>query len=201
MPPNDHDAVMPYIAEHRRLTGAFQVSGVDQDFFDQTVYWTVALRPYAGVTHGRSTLTCPLAPLSLSLIVSDEDNAPINMPPGAVRPSMYTYSTALFTGPALWREHEPVVGPSQLGPVRAALIRHPSQKTMFFERFGAHLARRPPKSAVDAHAVPVTIALADGSAMVVAPDGLPPPIANPFYPGGPGAPLLHTRDGALGRDF
>lgn len=198
----DHDDRLPYVARHRRLNGAFEIGGWDFGFFEQTHYWTPALYPYAGIEHGGpNPLNCPMARGGWSLITWHGELYPSQFPDGTVTWSGYGYSTALFTGPALWWEHDPIVNASQLGPARASLVQFPAQKAMFYERRGLHLhlSRRPPGE--EPTGIPITVSMMDGSAFVAQPHNLPAPVPNPFYPGYSPGPLENTRDGALGRDF
>jgi len=199
----DHQGVLPQVGE-AQLTRSFSNAGFWMNYFDQQMFWPIALRGYAAAPDDPHELSCPYADYP---VVEDETELDTQFPERAVLPVAYWYSSALFTRAQLWRESDPIVDGSQLLPVRISEVAHPSAKAAFFEIFGVHRVGGQPYAAFGAdfdeqnrpfYRVPVS--LVDGSASLKTRTELPGPVANPFYDGDPPT-LTNTRDGFLGRDF
>jgi prepilin-type N-terminal cleavage/methylation domain-containing protein len=199
----DHRGRLPQVGEPR-LTRSFSNEGYWMNYFDQQMFWPIALRGYAAAPNDPRELTCPYTEIP---VIEREEEFDSQFPEGAVLPVVYWYSSALFTRAALWRETAPVVDASQLLPVNISEVAHPSAKAAFYELAGRHRLVEPPLAPFgedfDEHIRPyyrVPVALVDGSAALKSRTELPGPVANPFYGGRPPT-LFNTRDGFLGRDF
>lgn len=200
----DRQGVLPQVGE-ARLTRSFSNAGFWMNYFDQRVFWPITLRGYTASPNDPRELSCPYD--ERPIIEREEDGYDSQYPDGAVLPTAYWYSSALFTRAALWRETNPVVDASQLLPVNISEVAHPSAKAAFYDLAAPHRLSDPPMAPFGAdfddlhrpfYRVPVS--LVDGSGALKTRTELPGPVANPFYGGRPPT-LFNTRDGFLGRDF
>lgn len=192
----------PHFAEPR-LHEAFTNDGVPRGYFVQSGFWLTVLRGYIdGGGPGSSDppgAFCPWNPMQEILAEERAGRRPVRQDAHA---NIYQLSSALFTGAGLWSPVAPVIDASQLRPVRAGSVAHPSSKSMYHEWFPSHalgVDHDGPVSRIKA--IPMNIVFCDGSAATVSRRLLPDPVPNPFYTdGGRSGVMANTVNGHVGID-
>jgi len=168
-----------------------------QDYWDQRDQWMLALADYfPGGKRLNPAAYDPWNPV-IDYMQRDDLRALFQEEPAV--PNTYHLSTALFSGWRLWSPSDPVADESQLTPVAAGSVRHPSRKAMYHEIIPHHLLEVGIEITGPFKNADLPVVLVDGSGRLVPWRKMPEPVDNPL--GRPGGRLTNTENGYLGRDF
>lgn len=193
----------PHFAKPQ-LHEAFTNEGVPRNYFAQSGFWLTALRGYIGEGGAGASdppgAFCPWNPMQEILTEERAGRRPTKQD---AHTNIYQLSSALFSGAALWSPEAPVVDASQLRPVRAGNVAHPSSKSMYHEWFPSHaLGIDHDASGSRIGNIPMNIVFCDGGAATIPRRLLPDPVPNPFDAGGGRSSVLaNTVNGHLGLDL
>lgn len=193
----------PYLATWPRLDDAFEMAGVLQPYFGQSVAWpTAAARGWAAILQDRPQL-CPSWFASNATTRADAPVEPFG--PGTVTPASYWLSYTLFTSPAMWTRGERDVQASDLRATLLSDVAFPSSKGELVEVIPWHRTRMAPGIwdvslfRWRTQNAPFVAVYVDGSAEARGSQRLLEPSPQTPRAWAP-APILCTTDGAAGRD-
>lgn len=198
----ENDESFPMFAEPR-FALAFSNGGVRLGYFRQSHHWPLAF------ADGENSMPLGDAQLCAANPVLDEPEGPASAFTGVAQSDDYL-AHGLISDPAPWSLDSPFTDERLLRPVRAGEVTHPSARGMLLERRAYHTSIREPHpgggvpfEADNANAASFQVTLADGSARGLRPSALKTPgpyTLGDFGDAGP-LPVLHTTDGARGRDL
>ncbi len=188
-----------------RLLRSFNTSAYgEQDYYMQSVMWSIPANAYLGGGGASPSRFCA-APWVQRMV---RDDFPSHYPEGAVLASDFWMSYAMITDPAAWCEGGDITDPKYFRAVRLAEVSFPSQKGLLIEAHAWHLGLDsseggPPRARVSifraAPASPFEVATADGACRVNQFSDLIPGWS--FGTFGPERVVLSTPGGVRGIDL